>query len=195
MKKYYIFKMDQRLEKNKFISVCNSYYKSTLSCFFTDTLSGYIVADIELFDAMPSILKGINLNYNINITVCCMHLYSDFSEMAILKAIEYKRNTCVHLADLTLDCIFNKDEQYIQTLPTLFSKLNIDLLHTGYEYVNSGLNAMHASKKLYIHRNTFSYRLKKIEQLIQLNMKDFHNAHLLYYYVKYNNIGIDNSYK
>lgn len=39
-------------------------------------------------------------------------------------------------------------------------------------YLESHLNAVQASKKLFIHRSTFLYRLEKIQELININFED-----------------------
>lgn len=50
------------------------------------------------------------------------------------------------------------------------------LLETADEFLNSDLNVLKASKKLYVHRNTLYYRLNKIEKITGLDVKRFSDA-------------------
>ncbi len=50
------------------------------------------------------------------------------------------------------------------------------LLETADEFLNSDLNVLRASKKLYVHRNTLYYRLNKIEKITGLDVKRFSDA-------------------
>ncbi|MDO4489895.1 MAG: helix-turn-helix domain-containing protein [Lachnospiraceae bacterium] len=49
---------------------------------------------------------------------------------------------------------------------------NSDYYNTLKVYLQSHLNAVQASKRLFIHRSTFLYRLEKIQELINVNFED-----------------------
>ena len=51
-------------------------------------------------------------------------------------------------------------------------KNKTELLDTLRVYLESGSNAAEAAKKLFIHRNTLYQRMKKIEEIIQVDLKD-----------------------
>lgn len=53
-----------------------------------------------------------------------------------------------------------------------------DYYHTLKIYLESHLNAVQASRKLFIHRSTFLYRLEKIQELVNINFDD---KELLFY--------------
>ncbi len=55
-------------------------------------------------------------------------------------------------------------------------KGNTELLNTAKVFLDCDLNACLASRKLFIHRNTLSYRLNKIESLTGLNLRKFSEA-------------------
>lgn len=62
----------------------------------------------------------------------------------------------------------------------LFPQLKKDFL----AYCECHLNVSQAARKLYLHRNTLIYRLKKIEQLTSLNLRNFKHCILLYVVLK-----------
>lgn len=51
---------------------------------------------------------------------------------------------------------------------------NTDLFQTLKIYLNNEENVLQAAKKLYIHRSTLSYRLKKIQSIINEDLTDVH---------------------
>ena len=51
-----------------------------------------------------------------------------------------------------------------------------ELLATAEEFLLSSLNVSETSRNLYMHRNTLSYRLDKIEKATGLNIRHFSDA-------------------
>lgn len=51
-----------------------------------------------------------------------------------------------------------------------------ELIHTAQELLNCDLNISMASRRLYVHRNTFLYRLEKIKFITGLDIKKFEDA-------------------
>lgn len=62
-----------------------------------------------------------------------------------------------------------------QVLKGLLLPENGELLKTLSEYAKTGFQAKAAAGKLYIHENTMHYRLKKIGDILQMNLKDYRN--------------------
>ena len=50
------------------------------------------------------------------------------------------------------------------------------MLNTAEEFLESSLNTSETSRKLYLHRNTLTYRLDKIEKATGLNIRKFSDA-------------------
>lgn len=62
---------------------------------------------------------------------------------------------------------------YIQSiLEPLFLDQNKELLDTLEIYLNENGNVTKASEKLFIHRRTLTYRLQKVQDLLQMNIDD-----------------------
>jgi DNA-binding PucR family transcriptional regulator len=64
----------------------------------------------------------------------------------------------------------------------LFKGINYDLMLTASTYLRCGLDACLAAKKLFIHRNTFNYRLNAFIAATGLDIRDYHNALFLELY-------------
>ncbi len=63
---------------------------------------------------------------------------------------------------------------------------NIDenLLTTGINFIENGLNISKTSSVLFLHRNTLVYRLEKIKDYLNLDLKNFKDAFIFYLSVK-----------
>lgn len=60
-----------------------------------------------------------------------------------------------------------------------------NLLETVKLYIENNMNMREASNKLFIHRNTLIQRLKKVESLIGLNVKEFIPSYIIYSIINY----------
>lgn len=58
------------------------------------------------------------------------------------------------------------------------------LLYTGLKYIESGLNISKTSSSLFIHRNTLIYRLDKIKELLDLDLKNYKDSMIFYLSIK-----------
>ncbi len=51
-----------------------------------------------------------------------------------------------------------------------------DIMHTAEEFLNNNLNVSETARKLYMHRNTLTYRLDKIARVTGLDIRNFGDA-------------------
>ena len=77
----------------------------------------------------------------------------------------------------------------ILKMNTIISKndiKNIDknLLTTGINFIENDLNISKTSNMLFLHRNTLIYRLEKIKEYLNLDLKNFKDAFIFYLSVK-----------
>jgi carbohydrate diacid regulator len=88
-----------------------------------------------------------------------------FKEFVLIKMLEdlpkYKLNEYLEtLLDYSARDIFTDDE----------------MINTAEEFLQNSLNLSETSRKLYLHRNTLTYRLDKIEKETGLNIRKFSDA-------------------
>ena len=91
-----------------------------------------------------------------------IHSYKDYILIKMLEDLpKYKLNENLELLmDSDAKEIFNDEE----------------MLNTAEEFLENSLNASETSRKLYLHRNTLTYRLDKIEKATGLNIRKFSDA-------------------
>ena len=86
------------------------------------------------------------------------------------------------LIDLTSQ---NSVKNYINSiLQPLYSDSSRELLYTLEIYLNENGNVTKASEKLFIHRRTLTFRLQKIQELLQMNIDDAENRFILNFCIR-----------
>ena len=72
---------------------------------------------------------------------------------------------------------FEDKEELLQIAAQVLKELMLpeqeELLKTLMEYVKAGFQAKAAAGSLYIHENTMHYRLKKIGDILRMDLKDY----------------------
>ena len=66
----------------------------------------------------------------------------------------------------------------------IIKNMDKTLLTTGINFVENGLNISKTSSILFLHRNTLIYRLEKIKEYLNLDLKNFKDAFVFYLSVK-----------
>ena len=81
--------------------------------------------------------------------------------------------------------ITSNDKQ-LSSLIKIDTIKNMDenLLTTGINFIENGLNISKTSNVLFLHRNTLTYRLEKIKEQLNLDLKNFKDALVFYLSVK-----------
>ena len=72
-----------------------------------------------------------------------------------------------------------KLNEYLETLLDSGAReifLDDEMINTAEEFLENSLNVSETSRKLYLHRNTLTYRLDKIEKATGLNIRKFSDA-------------------
>ena len=83
-----------------------------------------------------------------------------------------------HLMALPAKTLLGLPEKEVELLLKQIAPIykNKELFESAKVFLNCNLNTTLASKELYVHRNTLSYRLNKIEKLCGLDIRNFDNA-------------------
>nr|WP_317331683.1 helix-turn-helix domain-containing protein [uncultured Romboutsia sp.] len=66
----------------------------------------------------------------------------------------------------------------------IIKSIDENLLTTGINFIENGLNISKTSSVLFLHRNTLVYRLEKIKDYLNLDLKNFKDAFIFYLSVK-----------
>ena len=127
-------------------------------------------------------LSSFEADLGSNVCSVCGIKDDTLMSIAIDCAYRYALGRMVDLSDLMLVCILNNDTSLIRALSIKLSGVSPEIIDTLKMYFNTGNNAVLAAELLYLHRNTFNYRLSKFVDKTQMDVKNAHIAQFLYQY-------------
>lgn len=127
-------------------------------------------------------LSSFEADLGSNVCAVCGVKDDVLMSVAIDCAMRYSLGKMLDLSDLMLVCILNKDITLIKALEQKLSGVSAELIDTLKMYFNTGNNAVLAAELLYLHRNTFNYRLNKFVDKTDMDVKNAHIAQFLYQY-------------
>lgn len=102
---------------------------------------------------------------------------------AVLMALHYGSGQVTELADLLILSVLKQDARLMSEADRIFDAIDPDLLETARMYLLAGGNAKLAAEQLYLHRNTFNYRLNKFISKTRLDLKEPLQARFLQTYL------------
>ena len=91
------------------------------------------------------------------------------------------------LDEVILKAYLYKNKEIIGALEKIFDNIDKDLLDCASYYLKCNLNALLAANSLYLHRNTFNYRLNKFIELSKLDIRNYKNSIIFYIYSIFKN--------
>ena len=141
-----------------------------------------IIEDIKPYLNEGNIYCGIGRLEN---TIMELSTSYDEASNALKFADSAHKNHIVHYDDLGVFklLINNIDSSeiacfyrdYLEPVVRYDKEYNSELVNTLKVYFESNFNLLLTSKKLFIHRNTLNYRLKKIEDLLSMDISKYQN--------------------
>lgn len=118
------------------------------------------------------------LDFNINIV----------NELLPIVIKDSNSNKILNLNDLIIykTIYLCNEDNFLFNLVDFDTIKNMDdsLLLTGLNFIENDLNISKTSNALFLHRNTLVYRLDKIKELLNLDLKNFKDAFVFYLSVK-----------
>lgn len=176
MKKVIGFELHHNIEYGLLQDLCNDIFHDfelELHNNFYVTLS---INSDELF--LLKTLKSYFEDSGFNLTGVISYEENQILRKALDIAKVAAANQIMHVADIILLESIHGQNSLIKQIDLLFKDTSFDHVITAKTFIEHGCNALLASEALFIHRNTFSYRLNKFIDQTNLDIRDFHNARL-----------------
>ena len=168
-----------------FIALLNIDYKDIdtskiNSFFFSNRLYGILSANIDDLFAIPSIyLNTLKILKLLKKTLDHYELFEANKYFAIFPLLSLSNSELLYFIDQKILKIFHYD-----------NKFNTSYIDTIYIYLMTNRSLIDTSKKLYVHKNTITYRLDKIKNQFSIDFDDYNNnliyldSILIVYYLK-----------
>lgn len=188
MIKYYYFSSQFKLNRGAFDDIIRNSYTQYIEIEYLNDFNGIILADENFFVRLKSIIDILSVDLNTNFIFLESYKLSNLAEKTLLKLQKRCSSGLFSLSLVILQYYMSGDLELYEELKKEFSSLKKELLDTAVAYINCNMNACLASKSLYIHRNTFNYRLNKFIEQTSLDIRNYNNSILLltYYLIESN---------
>lgn len=158
--------------------------KSTLSyvedlVYFEDEYGYYVIIEDSNFKSIQLICREENIKIMIshNRDELCKYM---------LQYCNYTANEYFHVSDLVLKQLMLGNSDILIFLRKMFSNLEEHLVYTAFAYLLNNMNSIKTAKEIYVHRNTFNYRIQQFIDKTGVDIKDYKNSLLFYYYMTIN---------
>ncbi|MEG1739301.1 MAG: helix-turn-helix domain-containing protein [Bacilli bacterium] len=179
MIKYYYFYSYNKFDRYQFETTLRSSFSSYLDIDYVDDKKGIILSDEFFLARLHTIFNILSSDLSGRFVFLETFDNEEISNKALSLLIDENKIGIFNLADLLISK--NNMELY-KLLDILFSSLDIELIHTADTYLECSLRGVEASLELYIHRNTFNYRLNKFISKTGLDIRDYKYSLVYYLY-------------
>ena len=182
MNKHYLFLSNIPLPKKPFEAALRGMGIDLASLTYFSPYEGELILPKEDYSSFSSAMLPLREDIEGTVSFLCTHSRDELSKKLLKDALSYFPNQAVFPTDVLMKEMNFADYTSIPLLTSSFSSLDHELLLTAGTYLRCGLDASLSAKELFIHRNTFNYRLNAFIEATSLDIRDYHNALLLEIY-------------
>lgn len=182
MNKHYLFLSNIPVSKKPFEAALKGLGVDLETLTYYSPYEGELILPKESFSSISSVMLPLREDLGGSISFLATHDRGELSKKLLKDALAYFPNQAVFPTDVLMKEMSFADYTSIPLLTSCFSHLDHELLLTAGTYLRCGLDASLSAKELFIHRNTFNYRLNSFIEETNLDIRDYHNALLLEIY-------------
>ena len=182
MNKHYLFLSNIPVSKKPFEAALKGLGIDLETLTYYSPYEGELILPKESFSSISSVMLPLREDLGGSISFLATHDRGELSKKLLKDALAYFPNQAVFPTDVLMKEMSFADYTSIPLLTSCFSRLDHELLLTAGTYLRCGLDASLSAKELFIHRNTFNYRLNSFIEETNLDIRDYHNALLLEIY-------------
>lgn len=175
-KKIFLFAGQSPLPWKEIASILEQSFPSDFTFSWLDKTIGILEIDASFGHHLDTFLVVLRDTLSFSTSVLITHRVDDLAHYAIrfLQARGiFKPYT---LGEFLLERMQQQDHEFIRLVKKFVQELDRDLRLTARAYLAHHMKITHASNTLFVHRNTFQYRLQKFVAQTNLNLKDFDDA-------------------
>jgi hypothetical protein len=176
-KKMIFFASQSALPWKDIAPILEQTFPTDYALTWVDKTIAYIEIDASFLHYLPTFLVVLHDTLSFFSSVLITHRCDDISLHAIRNLQQRMIPKVYSLGEFLLDRIQQQDTQFISLVKRYIDHLNRDIRLTARAYLAHHMKVTHASNTLFLHRNTFQYRLQKFMLQTGLNLKDFDDAY------------------
>lgn len=189
MRKIAGYQLSEGISEKSFAESCTLVFDSSKTVTVLSKSHGYFEIDEEDLGLIDVLMSHLNQTLGIVMTVVIAHRWDEVTNQGLSVAVRHSKGNMIYLADALLYERIEGENVLFSLLDKQFDSLSRELIQTAEAFITSGCKATFAASRLYIHRNTFAYRLNQFIEKTQLDIRDFHHARLfqLWFLIKSRN--------
>ena len=147
------------------------HFNNQIDLFWNESTACIIVYDQDSFVyTLKQALKMIISDFSIDISCFVVPKFDNI----FLKYLSFIHNQTLTAFEFLLKNYTN--ETIKNDMQKLLFPIKKEYLDTAYVFLNCNMNASEAAKQLYLHRNSFNYRLNQFYYTSDMDIKDFDTA-------------------
>ena len=131
---------------------------------------------------LEGILIMIKEGEGAKVSALCINKENELARKCLSEALSFYPSCVRYISDILLKELSFGNYSSFPLLSAEFKDIDETILLTVGQYLRASCSISAAIDSLYIHRNTFAYRLKKFEELTNLDIHSYHDALLLELY-------------
>ncbi len=152
-------------------TLLNERFENKIDFFWENNLAKIIAYDCDNFSY--SLKQAINIMISDFFTSISVIIVPKFHDLFV-KYFDKINNTVISAFDIFIMNI--NDEQIKNDSRLLLENIKKEYIETANVFLNCNMNACQAAKELYLHRNSFNYRLNQFYYTSEMDVKDFDTA-------------------
>lgn len=178
MRKIAGYQLSEGISEKYFSESCAMIFNSDNAVTVLSRGHGYFELEEEDLGLVEVLISHLNQTLGIGMTVLISHRWDEVALEGLNVAVRHNKGSMIYLADALLYERIEGENVLFSLLDKQFESLSRELIQTAEAFITSGCKATVAATRLYIHRNTFAYRLNQFIEKTQLDIRDFHHARL-----------------
>ena len=157
--------------QNSIEQLLKQHFNQKIDLFWEDSLAMIIVYDCDSF--VYRLKQAVQMIINDYAMVVSCFIVPKFDTL-FLKYLSFIHNQVFTAFEFLLRNLSN--EHILKDMQQLLHSIKKEYLDTANVFINCNLNATEAAKELYLHSNSFQYRLNQFYYTSGMDIKDFDTA-------------------
>ena len=189
MNKYYGLAFDKTPDEKQWQEILKESFTVPFKMTWINTKLGYFYSEENINQTISELLPLWESDLALQITALVTFDFNRMSTMALKLSAKYQRGKLLNMADVCLLALIHDEKDFLSVVDDYFVAINQELLHTMSAYLANNANGIKVAQQLYIHRNTWLYRLNKFTRFTGLDLRDFDDAAFFNFWLSKNKLG------
>lgn len=134
----------------------------------------------DSFSKITTVSDIINNDFNAMFTILIVPKFDDF----MIELLDSINGSGVFNTYQVLNSLLIKNKLTINEIPNYLENIDKELLKVFVIYYETGMNICLTARLLYLHRNTLNYKLNKLSEDLDMDVRDNLIANFIYLLIK-----------